>query len=91
MSTIIVCAFVIVLIALFSEIRIAIKTTENLKLEAIVIDSEKRFNRLRNLSEDMLEDYEALYDVMTDHFTDDEIDEMVFNKKNQLLEDEVNE
>jgi hypothetical protein len=28
---------------------------------------------------------------MTDHFTDDEIDEMVFNKKNQLLEDEVNE
>lgn len=86
MTTIIVCACVIVFIALFSEIRIGIRETQNAHLKALITDREKRYNSLHTLSENMLGDYEAMYEAMLDHFTDDEIDIMVYDKKRQLEE-----
>jgi hypothetical protein len=88
MSTIIICAIVVVLVGLFCEIRLLMAEKQKLRLQAIIKDREERIEGLGAMAMEMLEDLKATYHVLADKAPEEDIDLLIQEKKFELLTEE---
>lgn len=90
MSTIIICAFVVVIVALICEVRLMRADKEKLRLNSIIKDREKRIEALADVGFEILDDLRATYLVLLDKLEDDneDIDLLILEKKIEMLREE---
>ena len=90
MSTIIICAFVVVIVALICEVRLMGADKEKLRLNSIIKDREERIEALADVGFEMIDDLRATYLVLLDKVEGDseDVDLLILEKKIEMLREE---
>lgn len=88
MSTIIICAVVVVLAGLLCEARLLIANKKILRLRAMVKEREEHLNELGDIANDTLLDLKATYYVLYDKAPDEDIELLIQEKKFKILMEE---
>lgn len=90
MSTIIICAFVVVIVALICEVRLMGADKEKLRLNNIIKDREERIDFLADAGLEAIDDLIATYLVLLDKVEDDseDVDLLILEKKIEMLREE---
>lgn len=91
LTSIIACSIVIVIISIVTEFRLGKLEKENAGIRLNVLKRNDTIKELADIADELINEGIIMVEVLEDNFTNDEINNMIANKKKQKEPKDINE